>query len=78
MLMVSIRLIGLLGLKPLLVHDHIKKGDLQTLTYTKKIWTIISDDLFEQTQKDSMQSNLSPRFLDCEKYIKRFLTYSSY
>lgn len=35
----------------LIVHDHIKKGNLQTLTYTKKIWTIISDDLFEQTQK---------------------------
>ena len=30
-----------------IVHDHVKKGDLQTSTFTKKIWTTISDELFE-------------------------------
>ncbi|ESR50647.1 hypothetical protein CICLE_v10033833mg, partial [Citrus x clementina] len=34
-----------------IVHDHVKKGDLQTSTFTKKIWTTISDELFEQSYK---------------------------
>lgn len=46
----------------LTVHDHFKKGDLQISTFTKKIWTIISDELFEQSQKGFNVGQLKSNF----------------
>lgn len=52
-----------------IVHDHVKKGDLQTSTSTKKIWTTISDELFEQSQKRFNVGQLKSKFNRlCKKY----------
>ncbi|KAH9792734.1 hypothetical protein KPL71_004254 [Citrus sinensis] len=45
-----------------ILHDHVKKGDLQTSTFTKKIWTTISDELFEQSQKRFNVGQLKSKF----------------
>ena len=45
-----------------IVHDHVKKGDLQTSTFTKKIWNTISDELLEQCQKRFNVGQLKSKF----------------
>ena len=44
------------------MYDHVKKGDLQTSNFTKKIWTTISDELFEQSQKRFNVGQLKSKF----------------
>ena len=75
MLIVRIKLIGLTGLKPLLfriLHDHVKRGDLQTSTFTKKTWTIISDELYEQSQKRFNVGQLKSKFNISSKKHREF------
>ncbi|KAH9716604.1 hypothetical protein KPL71_021516 [Citrus sinensis] len=55
-----------------IVHDHVKKGDLQTLTFTKKIWTTISDELFEQSQKRFNVGQLKSKFNRLRKKHREF------
>ncbi|KAH9779645.1 hypothetical protein KPL71_007775 [Citrus sinensis] len=55
-----------------IVHDHVKKGDLQTSTFTKKIWTTISDELFEQSQKRFNIGQLKSKFSRLRKKHREF------
>ena len=59
-----------------IVHDHVKKVDLQTSTFTNKIWTTISDELFEKYQKRFNIEQLKSKFnrLCKKKNIKSFMT----
>ena len=34
-----------------ILHDHVKKGDLQTSTFHKRVWSQIVDEVFQQTKK---------------------------
>ncbi|GAY62838.1 hypothetical protein CUMW_220960, partial [Citrus unshiu] len=61
-----------------IVHDHVKKGDLQTSTFTKKIWNTINDELLEQCHKrfnvGQLKSNQVPLFSDEDRELeKKFL-----
>ncbi|KAH9706750.1 hypothetical protein KPL70_012329 [Citrus sinensis] len=55
-----------------IVHDHVKKGDLQTSTFTKKIWTTISDELFEQSYKRFNVRQLKSKFNRLRKKHREF------
>ncbi|ESR49424.1 hypothetical protein CICLE_v10033416mg, partial [Citrus x clementina] len=55
-----------------IVHDHVKKGDLQTSTFTKKIWTTISDELFEQSQKRFNAGQFKSKFNRLHKKHREF------
>ena len=55
-----------------IVHDHVKKGDLQTSTFTKKIWTAINDVLFEQSQKRFNVGQLKSNFNRLHKKYREF------
>ncbi|ESR49731.1 hypothetical protein CICLE_v10033776mg, partial [Citrus x clementina] len=55
-----------------IVHDHVKKGDLQTSTFTKKIWTTISDELFEQSHKRFNVGQLKSKFNRLYKKHREF------
>ncbi|GAY55212.1 hypothetical protein CUMW_162670 [Citrus unshiu] len=55
-----------------IVHDHVKKGDLQTSTFTKKIWNTISDELLEQCQKRFNVGQLKSKFNRLRKTHREF------
>ncbi|KAH9769639.1 hypothetical protein KPL71_012093 [Citrus sinensis] len=55
-----------------IVHDHVKKGDLQTSTFTKKIWNTISDELLEQCQKRFNVGQLKSKFNRLRKKHREF------
>ncbi|KAK3182902.1 hypothetical protein Dsin_030188 [Dipteronia sinensis] len=45
-----------------ILHEHVKKGDLQISTFHKKVWTIISDELFAAVCKMFVIQNLTSKF----------------
>ena len=45
-----------------IVHEHVKKGDLQTSTFNKKVWKTISDDLFAEAGKMFVIQKLKSKF----------------
>ena len=55
-----------------LMHDHVKKGDLQTSTFTKKIWSSIGDELFNQTKKRFNIGQLKSKFNRLRKKHREF------
>ncbi|KAH9682422.1 Myb DNA-bind 3 domain-containing protein [Citrus sinensis] len=55
-----------------IVHDHVKNGDLQTSTFTKKIWNTISDELLEQCQKRFNLGQLKSKFNRLRKKHREF------
>lgn len=52
------------------MHDHVKKGDLQTSNFTNEIWTTISDELFEQSQKRFNVGQLKSKFNIDKKIVQ--------
>ena len=55
-----------------IVHDHVKKGDLQTSTFTKKIWNTINDELLEQCHKRFNVGQLKSKFNRLRKTHREF------
>ncbi|KAK0585997.1 hypothetical protein LWI29_037568 [Acer saccharum] len=55
-----------------ILHDHVKKGDMQTSTFHKKVWTSISDELFAKTGKRLMVQKLKSKFNRLRKKHQEF------
>ena len=49
-----------------------KKGDLQTSTFNKKVWTIISDELFAEAGKRFVIQKLKSKFNRLRKKHQEF------
>ncbi|KAK0575135.1 hypothetical protein LWI29_034424 [Acer saccharum] len=45
-----------------ILHDHVKKGDLQTSIFHKRVWSQIVDEVFQQTKKRFTVLQLKSKF----------------
>ncbi|KAK1591110.1 hypothetical protein Q3G72_002479 [Acer saccharum] len=45
-----------------IMHEHVKKGDLQTSTFTKKVWGVIDDEVLAETGKRYTMPKLKAKF----------------
>ncbi|KAK3229350.1 hypothetical protein Dsin_001231, partial [Dipteronia sinensis] len=45
-----------------IMHEHVKKGDLQTSTFTKKVWSVIDDEVLAETGKRYIIPKLKAEF----------------
>ncbi|XP_004308208.1 PREDICTED: uncharacterized protein LOC101308913 [Fragaria vesca subsp. vesca] len=55
-----------------ILHEHVKKGDMQTSTFKKKIWNEISDELFAETTKRYLVPQLKSKFNRLRKKHREF------
>ena len=55
-----------------ILHEHVKKGDMQTSTFKKKIWLEISDELFAETTKRYGVPQLKSKFNRLRKKHREF------
>lgn len=55
-----------------ILHEHVKKGDMQTSTFKKKIWNDISDELFAETTKRYIVPQLKSKFNRLRKKHREF------
>ncbi|KAK3221059.1 hypothetical protein Dsin_015029 [Dipteronia sinensis] len=56
----------------LILHEHVKKGDLQTSTFHKRVWSTIGDELFQQTKKRFTVLRLKSKFNRLRKKQREF------
>ena len=55
-----------------IVHEHVKKGDMQTSTFKQKIWAQIGDELFVATTKKYGEKQLKSKFNRLRKKHREF------
>ncbi|PRQ58029.1 putative Myb/SANT-like domain-containing protein [Rosa chinensis] len=55
-----------------ILHEHVKKGDMQTSTFKKKIWVEISDELFAESTKRYVVPQLKSKFNRLRKKHREF------
>ncbi|KAH7575724.1 hypothetical protein ACOSP7_004370 [Xanthoceras sorbifolium] len=55
-----------------ILHEHVKEGDLKASTFSKKIWTLIDDELHAETNKRFTISKLKSKFNRLRKKHREF------
>ncbi|KAK3184829.1 hypothetical protein Dsin_032115 [Dipteronia sinensis] len=55
-----------------ILHEHVKKGDLKASTFSKKIWTLIDDELHAETNNKYTIQQLKSKFNRLRKKHREF------
>ena len=55
-----------------LCHEHMKKGDLQTSTFNKRIWKLIEEELWKESSKRFLVAQLKSKFNRLRKNFVNF------
>ncbi|KAK1559295.1 hypothetical protein Q3G72_012910 [Acer saccharum] len=55
-----------------IMHEHVKKGNLQTSTFTKKVWGVIDDEVLAKTGKRYTIPKLKAKFNRFQKKYREF------
>lgn len=55
-----------------ILHEHVKMGDLEKSTFSKKTWYVIDDELYAETNRRYTVPKLKSKFNRLRKKLREF------